>query len=97
VGEVRYRRAGHQDRVYRGEDAAFAQRTDDPPDMPGGKEFFRRFKGQDFGSTVYYLLRRHLSEVTQRIMTNYVIIIIAMVRIEYKVDGDRDEAKVCRD
>lgn len=47
AGEVRYRRAGHQDRVYRGEDAAFAQRTDDPPDMPGRKEFFRRFEKQN--------------------------------------------------
>jgi hypothetical protein len=47
AGEVRYRRAGHQDRVCRGEDAAFAQRTDDPPDMPGGKEFFGRFEQQN--------------------------------------------------
>jgi aminopeptidase N len=36
AGDVRYRRAGRQDRVYRGGDAAFAQRTDDPPGMPGG-------------------------------------------------------------
>jgi hypothetical protein len=47
AGEVRYRRAGHQNRVDRGEDAAFAQRTDDPPDMPGGKEFFGGFEKQN--------------------------------------------------
>ena len=47
AGEFRYRRAGHQDRGYRGEDAAFAQRPDDPPDMPGGKQLLRRFQQQD--------------------------------------------------
>ena len=37
--EVRRRRAGQQDRVSRGEDAALAQRADDPADAARGEEF----------------------------------------------------------
>src|SRR5215471_19365689 len=39
VGDVSRRRAGQQDRIGRREDAALAQRADDPADLAGGREF----------------------------------------------------------
>jgi hypothetical protein len=41
AGEVRYWRAGHEDRTDRPEDAALSQRSDDPPYVACGKELFR--------------------------------------------------------
>jgi hypothetical protein len=41
AGEVRHRRAGYQDRTDRREDAAFAQRADDPSNVTRRKELLR--------------------------------------------------------
>jgi hypothetical protein len=38
AGEVRHRRAGHEDRVDCRKDATFSQRADDPPDVARGEE-----------------------------------------------------------
>jgi hypothetical protein len=47
AGEVRYWRAGHEDRTDRTEDAAFSPRADDPPYVARGKEFFRGFHDEN--------------------------------------------------